>query len=150
MTSQVELSASEFAGLTAEIVSSFLSHNSITASELPKLIETVHGALRDLGAPKREQAPEKLIPPVSLKKSVTPDYLISMEDGRQYKSLKRHLSGRGLTPAQYRAKWGLPIDYPMVAENYAKVRSDLAKASGLGRKREPEPQPARGGRRRAG
>jgi predicted transcriptional regulator len=78
---------------------------------------------------------------VPIKKSVTPDYIISLEDGRRYKSLKRHLTGRGLTPAEYRAKWGLPHDYPMVAANYAAQRSELAKAIGLGRKRaEPAPE----------
>jgi predicted transcriptional regulator len=80
------------------------------------------------------------VPPVSIKKSVTPDYLISLEDGRQYKSLKRHLSGRGLTPDEYRAKWGLPRQYPMVAPNYAAQRSELAKSLGLGRKREAAPE----------
>ncbi|MDB5558985.1 MAG: transcriptional regulator, MucR family, partial [Enterovirga sp.] len=85
-----------------------------------------------------------------IKKSITPDYLISLEDGRQYKSLKRHLSGRGLTPEQYRTKWGLPADYPMVAPSYAKQRSELAKALGLGRPRnKPAPVAKRGAHRRA-
>jgi predicted transcriptional regulator len=85
---------------------------------------------------------------VPIKKSITPDYIVSLEDGRQYKSLKRHLAGRGLTPEQYRRKWGLAGDYPMVAPNYAKQRSELAKAAGLGRKREETPVRAGNGRRR--
>ena len=79
---------------------------------------------------------EKLVPAVSIRKSITPDHLISLEDGKPYKSLKRHLGGRGLTPEQYRTKWGLPSDYPMVAPSYAKQRSDLARALGLGRIRQ--------------
>jgi len=79
--------------------------------------------------------PEKHEPPVPINKTIRPDYIISLEDGRQYKSLKRHLSSRGLTPEQYRQKWGLRADYPMVAANYAKTRSELAKAIGLGQKR---------------
>jgi predicted transcriptional regulator len=93
----------------------------------------VHAALNGLGKP-RTQEVSRPAPPVPIRKSVTPDYLISLEDGRQYKSLKRHLAGRGLTPAEYRQKWGLPADYPMVAPNYAKKRSELARLSGLGRK----------------
>ncbi len=89
------------------------------------------------------------MPPVPVKKSITPDYIVSLEDGRRYKSLKRHLAGRGLTPEQYRRKWGLAGDYPMVAPNYAKQRSDLAKAAGLGRKREGAPATAGAGRRRS-
>ena len=94
-----------------------------------------------------EKPTEAPVPPVSIKKSVTPDFLISLEDGRRYKSLKRHLKGRGLSPEQYREKWGLPRDYPMVAPNYAKQRSELAKASGLGqlrrgRRSAEEPQTA--------
>jgi predicted transcriptional regulator len=93
---------------------------------------------------------EKPVPAVAIKKSVTPDYIISLEDGRQYKSLKRHLSGRGLTPAEYRTKWGLPHDYPMVAPNYAAQRSEMAKAIGLGRKRvEPVVEVKTRGRRKA-
>jgi predicted transcriptional regulator len=87
-------------------------------------------------------AQEKLIPLMPIKKTVTPDHLISLEDGRPYKSLKRHPSGRGLTPEQYRQKWGLPTDYPMVASNYAAGRSELAKAAGLGRQRKKQPAAA--------
>ena len=100
------------------------------------LISTVHASLVGLGkAPEAAPEPAKLVPPVSIKKSVTDDYLISLEDGKQYQSLKRHLAGRGLTPAQYREKWGLPHDYPMVAPVYARKRSELAKGIWLGRQR---------------
>jgi predicted transcriptional regulator len=85
-----------------------------------------------------------------IKKTITPDFLISLEDGRRYKTLRRHLAGRSLTPEQYREKWGLPRDYPMTAPNYAAMRSELAKSLGLGRKRkEVAPAPKRGGRRKA-
>jgi predicted transcriptional regulator len=117
--------------LTADVVSAFVSHNSVRAADLPDLIASVHGALQGLKAPQQAE-PEKREAPVSIKKSITPEFLISMEDGKRYKSLKRHLTGRGLTPEQYREKWGLPRDYPMVAPNYAKQRSELARASGLG------------------
>ena len=121
------------ADLTAEIVSAFVSHNSVQTTALPDLISAVHAALSGLNAPP-EPVADKPTPAVSIRKSITPDHLISLEDGKSYKSLKRHLSGRGLTPADYRQKWGLPSDYPMVAPNYAKQRSELAKSLGLGRK----------------
>lgn len=125
--------------LTAEVVSAFIMHNSIQKADLADLIATVHTSLTALGKPKPAPEAERPVPAVSIKKSVSPDHLISLEDGRRYKSLKRHLSGRGLTPEGYREKWGLPSDYPMVAPNYAKQRSDLAKSMGLGRQRRREP-----------
>ena len=121
--------------LTADIVSAYVSNNAVEAGALSKLIEDVHTALvrAPTAASEPEQAP--LVPAVPIRKSVTPDYIISLEDGRKFKSLKRHLQGTyGMTPDEYRAKWGLPRDYPMVAPNYAKARSDLAKRMGLGRK----------------
>ncbi|RYC31375.1 MucR family transcriptional regulator [Lichenibacterium minor] len=124
------------AEMTTELVAAYVTRNHVRAAELPSLISTVHDALARLAhAP--EAAPEaaKLVPPVSIKKSVTDDYLISLEDGKQYQSLKRHLSKRGLTPAEYRTKWGLPADYPMVAPAYARKRSELAKSYGLGNSR---------------
>lgn len=132
-----------FIELTAEVVAAFVMHNSIQKGDLPELIASVHSSLSLLANPKTPEA-EKPVPAVPIKKSISPDYLISLEDGRRYKSLKRHLSGRGLTPERYREKWGLTPDYPMVAPNYAKQRSELAKSMGLGRqrKREPEPAPA--------
>ena len=119
--------------LTADVVAAYVTKNSVRPLDLPELIASVHAALKGLNAPQVE--PEKLQPPVSIKKSVTPDFIISLEDGRPYKSLRRHLTGRGLTPDQYREKWGLPRDYPMVAPNYAKHRSELAKSLGLGQLR---------------
>jgi predicted transcriptional regulator len=140
----------ELRELTSGIVSAYVSNNSLNVSALPELISSVYGALTGLLAPAPAPEAEKPVPPVSIKKSVTPDYLISLEDGRQYKSLKRHLSGRGLTPDEYRAKWGLPRDYPMVAPNYAAQRSELAKSMGLGRKRaEPAPEVKAPRRRKA-
>ncbi|MFE1602116.1 MucR family transcriptional regulator [Methylobacterium sp. ID0610] len=128
-TSQLDLI--EF---TADIVSAYVSNNSVPATEVAGLIGSVHGSLTQLIAPP-EPEPEKLTPPVPIKKTVTPDHIISLEDGKPYKTLKRHLAGRGLTPDQYRQKWGLPPDYPMVAANYAAQRSELAKTSGLGQSR---------------
>ena len=151
MSVQEKISPSELTELTADIVSAFVANNAVAIADLPKVIESVHASLTSLGASKAEAPAEKPVPPVSIKKSLTPDYLISLEDGRQYKSLKRHLSGRGLTPQEYRTKWGLPADYPMVAPSYAKQRSELAKALGLGRPRS-KPAPVaqkRGGRRKA-
>lgn len=121
--------------LTAEIVSAFVSNNSARAVDLPEIISTVHTALTRITAPKEEPAQaEPLTPAVSVKKSVTDDYIVSLEDGRKFKSMKRYLAGLGMTPDQYRAKWNLPRDYPMVAPGYAAKRSELAKAVGLGRK----------------
>ncbi len=121
--------------LTAEIVSAYVSHNAISADKLPELIGSVYAALGK--TPGQDVEPEKaeLIPAVSIKKSVTPDHIICLEDGKKFKSLKRHLSASyNLTPDEYRAKWNLPGDYPMVAPAYAATRSNLAKNMGLGRK----------------
>jgi len=120
--------------LAAEIVSAYVTKNSVPAADLPELIGSVHSALVQVGTEKQVAPVEPLVPPVPIKRSITPDYIISLEDGRHYKSMKRHLTGRGLTPDEYRRKWGLPHDYPMVAPNYAKARSELAKSMGLGRK----------------
>jgi predicted transcriptional regulator len=121
--------------LTADVVTAYVSNNAVPADQISGLISSVHASLSGIVAPPKAPAQEKPTPSVPIKKSVTPDYLISLEDGRRYKSLKRHLTGRGLTPQQYREKWGLPVDYPMVAPNYAKRRSELAKAAGLGQQR---------------
>jgi predicted transcriptional regulator len=144
--------AAELAAITAGVVSSYVSNNSVSASDLPSLIATVHASLAGLGAPQPEPQAERPKPLMPIKKTVTADYLVSLEDGRQYKSLKRHLSGKGLTPEQYREKWGLPRDYPMVAPSYAAKRSELARSNGLGRKRAEAAKLApakRGGRRKA-
>ncbi len=120
----------------ANIVSAFVANNSIPASELPGLVQAVHAALFGIGAAPAEIVAEaKLQPAVPIKKSVTPDYIICLEDGKRFKSLKRHLSSAyGMTPEAYRAKWALPPDYPMVAPNYAQRRSELAVSIGLGKK----------------
>lgn len=142
--------SAELAELTADVVSAFVSNNAVSSAALPEIISSVHAALAALDHPPAPAEAERPVPAVPVKKSVTADYLISLEDGRRYKSLKRHLGGRGLTPDQYRTKWGLASDYPMVAPNYAKQRSELARSMGLGRKRvAPEPvAPAKPARRR--
>ncbi|WP_442577802.1 MucR family transcriptional regulator [Mesorhizobium sp. ASY16-5R] len=124
--------------LTASIVSAYVSKNSVPMANLADLVKNVHASLERLeGKPPVEAAP--LVPAVPVKKSITPDYIISLEDGRKFKSLKRHLSTQyGISPEQYRAKWNLPADYPMVAPNYAATRSALAKTMGLGRKGQEE------------
>ncbi|MGX7707998.1 MucR family transcriptional regulator [Methylobacterium sp. Gmos1] len=124
----------DFTALTADIVSAYVAKNSVPVGELPGLIASTHAALEKLGAPPAPE-PVRPEPPVPIRKTVTPDHIISLEDGRPYKTLKRHLSGRGMTPEEYRQKWGLPHDYPMVAANYAAQRSELAKSSGLGSNR---------------
>ncbi len=130
--------------LTADIVAAYVSKNPIRGAELPDLIATVHASLLGTSDPKVEEPAPELKPAVPIKKSVTPDYIISLEDGRKFKSLRRHLqTAFGMTPDDYRAKWGLPPDYPMVAPGYAAKRSELAKATGLGSNRRgavPEPQ----------
>ena len=123
-----------FIDLTAEIVSAYLSHNPTPASEIPGLISQVHAALQRVSTGRSEAPLEPAKPAVSLKKSMTPDYLVCLEDGKRFKSLKRHLRTQyNMTPEQYRDKWGLPADYPMVAPNYAAQRSAFAKKIGLGR-----------------
>jgi len=125
-----------FIELTADIVSAYVSNNSVSAGEIPNLINQVHSALMRVSGGQSDTQPEPLKPAVSVKKSITPDYLVCLEDGKKFKSLKRHLRTQyNMTPEQYREKWGLPVDYPMVAPNYAKARSELAKSMGLGQQR---------------
>jgi predicted transcriptional regulator len=124
----------DFASITADIVSSYVANNAVHRADLPTVIASVHAALLGLTTPKQEES-EKPQPAVSIRKSITPDFLISLEDGKKYKTLKRHLGTLGLTAEEYRAKWGLPADYPMVAPNYAAKRSELARSSGLGQQR---------------
>lgn len=120
--------------LTTEIVSSFVTKNPIPTASLPELIRSVHSTLAELSSSDPSKAPRPE-PAVPVSKSITPDYLICLEDGRQLKMLKRYLRSRyDMTPEQYRARWNLPADYPMVAPNYAKIRSEKAKEIGLGRK----------------
>jgi predicted transcriptional regulator len=127
--------------LTADIVAAHVSNNSVAISDLPLLISSVHSALTNLGGTPAPE-PEKLVPAVSIRASVKPDYIVCLEDGKKLKMLRRHLmTAFGMTPDDYRAKWGLPADYPMVAPNYAEQRRTLAKEIGLGTK-------GRGGGRR--
>jgi len=137
--------------LAAQIVSAHVSNNTVEAAALPNLIQEVYKALSGLKSGVSDlPAPEKPIPAVPIKKSVYPDYIICLEDGKKLKMLKRHLqSSYNMTPEQYRERWGLPRDYPMVAPSYAERRSDLAKEIGLGRKSEPSAEPRRRGRVKA-
>lgn len=134
----------EMISLTADVVSAYVSNNVIPASELPNVINSIHNSLLSLSNPQASKPePETLTPAVSVKKSVNPDYIICLEDGKKFKSLKRHLRTKyDMTPDQYRAKWGLPADYPMVAPNYAAARSELAKAMGLGAQRRKDKEAA--------
>jgi predicted transcriptional regulator len=121
--------------LTADIVSAHVSNNSVAVNDLPQLIQNVHSALNGLGA-KAEEAPAKLEPAVSIRSSIKPDFIVCLEDGKKLKMLKRHLMTHyQMTPDEYRQKWGLNADYPMVAPNYAEQRRTLAKKIGLGTKR---------------
>ncbi|MDP4023770.1 MucR family transcriptional regulator [Methylobacterium sp. NEAU 140] len=146
--------------LAAEIVSAYVSNNHVQSGDLPKLLQDVHDAIR--AAAQAAQPVEAPTKPTAqeIKRSVTPDFLVSFEDGKPYKTLRRHLTLRGLTPEAYRAKWGLDLDYPMTAQSYSEQRSALARSLGLGQQRrrvadeageaavEPsEPEPAK--RRRA-
>jgi predicted transcriptional regulator len=119
--------------LAAEVVTSFVSHNSVPRSELPDLIQTVHDRLKQIETGSEVPPVEPKVPAVPIRKSITRDYLICLDDGRKFRSLRRHLATLGMTPQQYREKWGLPQDYPMVAPNYSVQRSELAKKMGLGR-----------------
>jgi MucR family transcriptional regulator, transcriptional regulator of exopolysaccharide biosynthesis len=129
-------SGSTFIELTASIVSAYVSNNSVPSAELPALIGQVHSALTRVSSGYGEASSEPPKPAISIKKSITPDYIVCLEDGKKFKSLKRHLRTQySMTPEQYRDKWGLPPDYPMVAPNYAAARSNLAKQMGLGQQR---------------
>ena len=121
--------------LSAEIVGAFVSHNAMSPADLPKFISEVYGALKRLTTSEEQVTAKELKPAIAVRKSVTPDYIICLEDGMKFKSLKRHLRTHyDMSPEQYRDKWGLPLDYPMVAPNYSATRSRLAKDNGLGRK----------------
>jgi predicted transcriptional regulator len=122
--------------LTAEIVSAYVSNNTVPAGEIPSLISQVHAALSRVSGNSGDAQAEPLKPAVSVKKSITPEHIVCLEDGKKFKSLKRHLRTQyNMTPEQYREKWGLGTDYPMVAPNYAAARSQLAKQMGLGQQR---------------
>jgi predicted transcriptional regulator len=119
--------------LTAEIVSAYVTKNRLPSAGLPDLIASISGSIRKLGEPAPAPEPAQ-VPAVNPKKSVHPDYIVCLEDGKKFKSMKRHLTSHGLTPQQYRTKWGLPADYPMTAPNYSATRSAMAKNIGLGQK----------------
>jgi len=141
MTEETPDTNTELLNLTTDIVAAYVSNNPVPASDLPSLIADTHSAMSRLRSTTGPVAEERLVPAVSIKKSVTPDFLICLEDGKKFKSLKRHIGTHyNLTPDEYRAKWGLPADYPMVAPAYSAARSHLAKTMGLGRKAAvPEP-----------
>lgn len=132
-----ESNGKSFIDLTATIVSAYVSNNTTTSTELPALIGQVHAALvRVASTPATEKRADPTKPAVPVKKSLTSEYIVCLEDGKKFKSLKRHLRTQyGMTPEQYRDKWGLPADYPMVAPNYAVARSQLAKKMGLGQQK---------------
>ena len=138
------LDRSEILTLTSEIVSAHVSNNATRGDAVPELIQSVFDKLTALASD--EPAPTELTPAIPIRKSITDDYIVCLEDGRKLKMLKRHLmTAYGMTPEEYRARWGLKADYPMVAPNYSKKRQELAKKIGLGRKprvAEPEPAPA--------
>ncbi|MER2268503.1 MucR family transcriptional regulator [Methylobacterium oxalidis] len=135
MSDTAEASSSNHIDLTVEIVAAYLSNNHASAGDLPGLIASVHAAVSGLSQTPETSEPQVKLTPAQIKKSITADALISFEDGKPYKTLRRHLTIRGLTPESYREKWGLPRDYPMVSASYSEARSSLAKSLGLGQQR---------------
>ena len=132
----------EMLRMAANIVAAYVAHNSLPVSQITEIINTVYNSLRGISGGVVSPTSDSLRPAVPIRRSVTPEYLVCLEDGKKLKMLKRHLrAAYGLTPDEYRAKWGLPADYPMVAPNYAAQRSDFAKKIGLGRK--PGQRPGR-------
>lgn len=146
----------ELLSLSAMVVAAYVQHNRLPQADLSVLIASTHAALTGLGQEPEQPATDKPTPAVSIKKSITADWLICLEDGKKFKSLRRHLrTAFDMSPEEYRAKWGLPVDYPMVAPAYAEARSALAKRSGLGQQRRKTNVPeavaaAKGGRRKGG
>ena len=133
--------SSDHVELAADIVAAYVSYNSVPPGDLADLIHTVHASLSKLGSATVAPEPEPLVPAVPVRKSITPEYLVCLDDGKKFKSLKRHLASLGMTPDQYRQKWGLPKNYPMVAAVYGVQRSALAKSIGLGKSRKEAGQP---------
>ena len=143
-TREDNLDSSELLRMTTDVVSAYLGNNTVAASQISEVISTVHEALTHLNTEVSEPVIEPAKPAVPIRRSITPDYIVCLEDGKRLKMLKRHLrTTYNLTPDEYRAKWGLPADYPMVAPNYAAQRSEFAKKIGLGRN-----AVKRGGRKR--
>ena len=137
-----EIQKINYVDITIDIVSAYLTHNHVSVSELPSLLTGVHAAFA--GLDQRPEVPEpavRRLTPAQIRRSITPDALISFIDGRSYKTLKRHLTGNGLTIEQYRERFGLPRDYPSTAPNFSAARADMARQSGLGRKK-PSEEPA--------
>lgn len=143
--------SSDLVVLAADVVAAYVSNNTVAMAEIPSLIAQVHQALVATATGSVEKPVEPQAPAVSVRKSIQPDHLVCLEDGKKFKSLKRHLRTKyDLSPEEYRAKWGLPADYPMVAPNYAAARSQLAKSMGLGQQRRKTvaaPEPAKKGRK---
>jgi predicted transcriptional regulator len=133
----IQMATPDFLELATQVVAAYVANNPLPRSDLPALIQAVHSAVESLGKGSEVAQPqiETKPPAVSIRKSITPDYLVCLEDGKRFKSLRRHLRLHGLTPVQYREKWSLPSDYPMVAPNYSTERSALAKKIGLGQTR---------------
>ena len=132
MTEDQTIDKAELLALSAEVVSSYVGNNTVAPEQVTEMLKSVFHTMSNLSTPQEEE-PEQLVPAVPVKKSVTDDYIICLEDGKKLKMLKRHLmAAYGMTPEEYRERWGLPSDYPMVAPNYAKQRSKLAKQIGLG------------------
>ena len=143
MAEQTSTEPGDLISMTADVVAAYVAQNAIPSSELPALIQQIHSTLQQVASGTPQPAEQPLTPAVPVKKSVTRDYIICLEDGKRFKSLKRHLrSSFNLSPEEYRKKWGLPYDYPMVAPNYAQTRSDLAKSMGLGNLRQKAKQAA--------
>jgi predicted transcriptional regulator len=143
-------SSSDKTSLSADIVAAYVSHNAVAPVGLPALIESVHSAITSLGVIEAIPKTEALIPAVPIRKSITPGFLICLDDGKKLKTLKRHLSNLGMTPDQYRTKWNLPKEYPMTAPDYAATRSALAKSIGLGQLRKETAKGNRDGHSRRG
>ena len=138
MNDPAQASSSNYIGLAADIVSAYVSNNSVPVSDLPALLSSIHTAISGLaasGSTAVDQDQTEKVTPAQIRKSITHDALISFEDGKSYKTLRRHLTLRGLSPEAYRAKYGLPLDYPMTAAAYSAQRSELARSLGLGRQR---------------
>lgn len=130
------IETSDLQELTAKVVASYVGNNTVSVAELPALISNVQSAFRNLGEEKAAPVKSEQMPAVPIKKSVTPEYIVCLEDGKKLKMLKRHLKTvYDMSPDEYRTKWNLPPEYPMVAPNYAKARSEMATKLGLGRKR---------------
>lgn len=133
-TGEIKASSGEVLRMTADVVSAYLGNNTLPAAQIPEIINTIYSSFSRIDGTKANGHDRPAKSPIPIRKSITPDYIVCLEDGKKLKMLKRHLrTVYGLTPEEYRAKWGLPLDYPMVAPNYSRQRSAFAKKIGLGR-----------------